>query len=728
MLLLGCPQSDGGGEETAEPALGTSGAVALETYMKEALREEIPTAPLAENEYPPSTFDLGTTVAFSTSTTSRAGTGTDSAEVPTSETNVQVEGVDESDVVKVGGGHAYIALPQHTHLGWDPRLLPRPVLGAPVPMLTTGVITPGTTIQPAPGLVGTVVVLDEFPEREIPDFEPARIRVLSLDATPPEANEVAVIELSEEGTSIDGLYFLPASATDPRDLLVVLATGSPYGAIVPDYGRASHWANGRTSVHWIDVSDPASPSEVDRVSIEGRLADSRRIDDLLYVVTRHAPTLEIHPLPRTDAEAADNRRAIDAARLDDLLPDIEHRGRPSDRLVHPRDCTVLRASVVARKTTALSTITQLDLRNPGRQRSSCLAGSVDTLYATPRSLYLTSQTSWASTDFALHKFALSERGAAYRGTGRVPGQLHGRGVGSSFHLGEHEDVVGVVTSLNRSHPDFAGQPDAVYEHRLTLLREAPGTEPALEEIARLPNRREPAPIGKPDEFLYGVRFMGDRVYVVTFRKVDPLYILDIADPENPRIAGEVEVPGFSNYLHPVGRDLLLGFGQDTAEGVRNNWFQGVKLELFDVSDPSTLRTIDAEVIGRRGSQSPALREHRAFTFLADANGDIDRIAVPIVRHDRLREGGDPDSPTESYLWSDSGLYLFELVHDPAGAFLEPAGALIVDAHDPGDETWASHWLGEDDRGVIQGDAVHFVHDHEISSAPWSDPTDVTGPR
>ena len=143
----------------------------------------------------------------------------------------------------------------------------------------------------------------------------------------------------------------------------------------------------------------------------------------------------------------------------------------------------------------------------------------------------------------------------------------------------------------------------------------PSVEPHLEIVSQLPNDQEPAPIGKPGEALHGVRFMGSRVYVVTFKKIDPLYIIDVATPEQPYIAGEVEIPGFSDYLHPIGENLLLGVGKDAFDMGSFAWYQGIKLELFDVSDPMTLSSIDSVRVGMRGSQSAALRDSHAISHL-----------------------------------------------------------------------------------------------------------------
>ena len=123
--------------------------------------------------------------------------------------------------------------------------------------------------------------------------------------------------------------------------------------------------------------------------------------------------------------------------------------------------------------------------------------------------------------------------------------------------------------------EFTGNATDRWQHNLFMLAQN-AVEPRLDVIAQLPNSQRPEAIGKPNEDLYGVRFIADRAYLVTFERTDPLYVLDLSNPRDPLIAGALEVTGFSNFLHPVTDNLLLGLGQSGAGFT--------KLELFDVTD------------------------------------------------------------------------------------------------------------------------------------------------
>jgi hypothetical protein len=112
------------------------------------------------------------------------------------------------------------------------------------------------------------------------------------------------------------------------------------------------------------------------------------------------------------------------------------------------------------------------------------------------------------------------------------------------------------------------------------------------------------------EQIYSVRFLNDVGYVVTFHQVDPLFTIDLSSPTAPRVAGQLELSGYSAYLHPVGRGLLLGIGSDVGAG---NEPSATQLELFDLSDPAAPKLLQRTTLGD-GSSSEVAYDHHAFLF------------------------------------------------------------------------------------------------------------------
>lgn len=118
------------------------------------------------------------------------------------------------------------------------------------------------------------------------------------------------------------------------------------------------------------------------------------------------------------------------------------------------------------------------------------------------------------------------------------------------------------------------------------------------------------------ERIYSVRFIGDKAYMVTFRQVDPLFVIDLSSPQDPKVLGYLKVPGVSDYLHPYDATHIIGLGRDASE---NGRITGMKLSLFDVSDFANPKEISKYIIGGQGTYSEALYDHKAFLFSAEKN-------------------------------------------------------------------------------------------------------------
>ncbi len=232
--------------------------------------------------------------------------------------------------------------------------------------------------------------------------------------------------------------------------------------------------------------------------------------------------------------------------------------------------------------------------------------NADTVYASPTSLYVATSGGWQRDDTSIHRFDLTgDADTAYRASGQVPGDLL-----NQFALSEYKGVLRAATT--------EGFSDNSQSH-VTSLQARAGR---LEKIGQVSG------LGR-GERIYAVRFIEDRGYVVTFRQVDPLYTLDLADPAHPRVRGELKILGYSAYLHPVGDHELLGIGQDaSAEGVR----QGTQLSLFDVDDPANPKLLHKVALGELTS-SEAEYDHHAFLWWEPL-----RLAVvPVSDY----EGGEP---------------------------------------------------------------------------------------
>ena len=200
---------------------------------------------------------------------------------------------------------------------------------------------------------------------------------------------------------------------------------------------------------------------------------------------------------------------------------------------------------------------------------------------------------------SVHKFVTAPSGAStYQGSGDVPGTLL-----NQYAMSEYDGVLRVASTVSERRGWVNTR--EVTEGMVTTLREQDGTLRQLGQVGGL---------GREDnESIQAVRFIEDRGYVVTFRQTDPLYVLDLRDPAAPKVVGELKIPGYSGYLHPIGEEPLLGVGQSGVESADPGWpRRGVQFSLFDISDPTSPRRIDTQTYG--GGAAAAEFDPRAFLY------------------------------------------------------------------------------------------------------------------
>jgi uncharacterized secreted protein with C-terminal beta-propeller domain len=164
----------------------------------------------------------------------------------------------------------------------------------------------------------------------------------------------------------------------------------------------------------------------------------------------------------------------------------------------------------------------------------------------------------------------------------------------------------------------------------------------------------------PGETIYSARFMGERGYLVTFKQVDPLFVIDLSNPSHPKQLGYLKVTGYSDYLHPYDENHLIGIGKETTDAGEFAWYQGVKISLFDVTDVSNPVEISNIEIGDRGTDSPVLWDHKAFLFDKSRNLLVMPILVAEVDVSKYSE--------EALAWAYGepvwqGAYVFDISLD-----------------------------------------------------------------
>lgn len=576
-----------------------------------------------------------------------------------STTNLQERGVDEADLIKTDGRHVY-------------------AIGAP----------------------------------NNQNYQDNTLRIMQINDGGKNLQEVKRLTLPE-GSSLQNLYL----AGKQRRLVTL---GNAYQAMPVPMPMPAGTARmmpppymmprpQQTELNYIDVRQPEKAASTLKVQLDGNLNASRRVDDTLYLVLQSYPHINMNS-------------GLDKLTAQDFLPTYRTADGKTGALVTADDCYVNRPPKTADADSSyysnnIISVVAVDLNAADfRFKSRCYVGNTETLYASPQALYLATtdyqynQAQGARSNTGIHKFAFTGTDIAYRGSGSVPGHLSGQE--SSFRFSEQDGYLRVITQNDQfSDPSMAiTAPYGKSPGILSILKEG-GTD-GLQLVSQLPNRKRPQHIGKPEEQLYASRFVGDQAYLITFRSTDPLYVLDLTNPQDPYIAGELEIPGFSDYLHPVGKHLLLGIGKDALPDpqgeFRGAWYQGMKLSLFDTSKPGEMKEVDKLILGKRGTDSAALHDHHAVTTLP-VGTDL-RVALPIKLHD-TPQAGMQGQPSDYYGHTQTGLYRFEV--DKAAKKIRQLAPLITER---GREEYWSY--PQNDRSVMIGDYVHYFHNGNFWSQRW----------
>ncbi len=455
-----------------------------------------------------------------------------------------------------------------------------------------------------------------------------------------------------------------------------------------------------TKLTFLDVSDRSAPALTRELYVQGTLRTSRRVGNKVHVVL--TDYLQDRYQVWSDNEFADwravQRNALSKLGARDWIPDFSDHRLSGDSW-HVSTGNLTRCTDVYRPVNRtdlqFTSVLTLDLDDDSSLDTIGLLARADTVYSTADTLYF-AMAEWdngpfrsfdGSVDSRLHKFNLEEDGPVYTASGVIPGTLL-----NQFSMGEHDGFLRVATSDRNL--------DEVSSGVYVMGQEGTRLDPvgAVTGIA-------------PGETIFSARFEGERGYIVTFERIDPLFTFDLSDPRDPTIMGELEVTGFSNYLHPLGDDHLLAVGEEVS--VDGFSWEGLQISLFDISDFSDPLLADREVVPGMG-WSEAQYNHHAFTFYEPYGV----LSIPVQRWD-----GSDD-------WPDSALALFDVdveAPDPLVPLAEiDHGSWLYEFG--GFEVWEdAQWCNQVRRTIFMDDVVFVVSDFGIQATTLGDPgSEYTG--
>lgn len=404
-----------------------------------------------------------------------------------------------------------------------------------------------------------------------------------------------------------------------------------------------------------DIADKASPKLERETVFSGSYLNSRRIGNVVHTAVIF-PEIRIEGLiyrPRGLAYCPDgselwsSRRALVAAfeelkeantniimtaDITKFLPKVTDTryvdGKPTVDEGLFEDCDGFYFSQSPEGRSLLSLVSQkIDAIEP--LKATTIKGKPGAIYANSESLYVASRqykshfNTWYYSDRSgiseattVHKFKLSQGAVEteYAGSGVAKGRVL-----NQFAMDEQDGYLRMATTTGHvPNPGAHSTVMSLKEKRGKLV--VAGT---VDEIA-------------PGEDIRSVRFKQDTVFIVTFKKTDPLFAFDFSDPEKPVLKGELKIPGYSTYMHLMDDTHLLTIGYDAEDQGERAYFQGIMLQIFDISDLTQLELVHKEIIGTRGTTSEAATNHLAFNYFAPK----DLLALPMVICEESSGGGD----------------------------------------------------------------------------------------
>ena len=449
-----------------------------------------------------------------------------------SQTNVQVKGVDEADIVKTDGEYVY---------------------------MVNG---------------NSVKVIKAYPPENM----------LELDSLDFDDDMFTPRDMYVDG---DKLVVLGHSAYTYYPVYRMDAITMPY----PYYG------GGISDVYIFDISDKTNIKEFRSLKFEGSYSQSRKIDDMIYMVLTRPGFV-----PYDTIETAD-----------EILP---HYRDTNDDVAKPLvTCGEIKYVPAFESANYLMVIGIPINEASGDISKEVVLGSAENVYSSRNNMYIaTNEWNWdyrtSSETTNIYKFSLDKNTVEFKGKGKVPGTIL-----NQFSMDENGDDFRIATTKGNTW-------DGTSSNNVYVLDSAMEMTGKLEGIA-------------PGEAIHSTRFMGDRLYMVTFKKTDPFFVIDMSDSKGPRILGKLKIPGYSDYLQPYDDNHIIGFGKDTVEATEAEqldwdqdfaWYQGIKVAMFDVTDVTSPKQMFTEVIGDRGSDSPLLYDHKALLF----DKEKDLFAFPVT--------------------------------------------------------------------------------------------------
>lgn len=342
--------------------------------------------------------------------------------------------------------------------------------------------------------------------------------------------------------------------------------------------------SGTTVTRSYDITDRSEPKLIKSNSQDGSYRSSRMVGNILYTVSQYYVRAE-------SEETIENV----------CIPKVGGAEISCDCIFLPETAgdsyILLTAYDVTQKDGAVSAVAVLG-------SSGNYYCSEDTFYVVAENYNYKDNSVEVREKTVINSFSLDGTSIAFKATGEVQGRVI-----NQYSLDQYEGNLRIATTCFNNTKNKNVSSLYVLDEKLDIIGK-------LEDLAN-------------NEQIKSVRYMGKKAYIVTFRNTDPLFAIDLSDPKNPTVKGELKIPGYSAYLHPIGENLLLGIGYEGDS--QNADFNSVKISLFDISDPTNLKELDKLVYLK--SSTPVVNNPKAFLYKADEG----IVGMPVISYDDKSE-------------------------------------------------------------------------------------------
>lgn len=397
-----------------------------------------------------------------------------------------------------------------------------------------------------------------------------------------DAKKLKILSTIEYNVTNNSFY--PSELYINENKLIVLGTGYEYNTQQENYEEnevlydyAYRMTENYTKAIIYNIANKEKPSKEREITIDGAYDTSRMINDNIYLISSK----------RVYAYY------IDEMADEQILPKVKDSAN-EEKII---DCTEI-AYFQETDNNSFMIVAGFNINDKKEVQTETFFGASDTVYSSKENLYIT-QTQYKylliseKVTTTIYKFNLENSQITLQAKAEVSGSLN-----DQFSMDEYEGNLRIATTNGY---------DSSAENQIYILNEN------LEQIGKIENLAK-------GETIYSVRFIGKMGYIVTFEQIDPLFVIDLSNPKNPKVKGELKIPGYSSYLHPYDETHIIGIGYNT----KSNGYGGIvndnmKMSMFDISDiqnPKELFSID---IGKGHTYSEITSNHKALFYSKDKN-------------------------------------------------------------------------------------------------------------